>query len=80
MQSEFDLMQHDLLTAQVEYQMVRVKSNPWYNLPIKPIVLLVVWIPYRTVCKLGLINRCFLLSSFSLIATSIFLALFTLRM
>lgn len=33
-------MQHDLLTAQVEYQMIRVKFNPWCHLSIIAIVLL----------------------------------------
>ena len=46
-------MQHDLLTAQVEYQMIHVKFNPWCNLPVTPIVLPIIQMPHRAVCKLG---------------------------
>lgn len=40
MKSGFDLMQHDLLTVQIEYQIIPVKFKPCYNPPVVSIVLL----------------------------------------
>lgn len=40
MKSGFDLMQHDLLTAQIEYQIIPVKFKPCSIPPLVPIVLL----------------------------------------
>lgn len=39
MKSGFDLMQHDSLTAQIEYQIIPAKFKPCYNPSVVSIVL-----------------------------------------
>ena len=65
-------MQHDLLTAQVEYQMTLVKFNPCIIFLLYPLFSYYSEGHIEQYINYIFINTMFLLSSFSLIVTSIF--------